>query len=231
MEVKKKLFNLSRESQVLQEKLTEWIQQFAQELTHYRTITDIHEEKIVVDNHPFLLNEIALVSAFSTALIRNDRKKEITCLQEYGVYNNKNEFQGRADLLIASKHWNILVEAKKWEVVDIEKWYKKGGNHNYFKDGDIIDYLNEVKNEQLDHYANAEKEYYKNKDSYKMILVFEELVWPEDDKKYMEDLEAYNTQIDNYFYFFLLDIDVPESEYRGKKRALEIYGLLEKINP
>jgi hypothetical protein len=56
MEVKKKLFNLSLESQVLQEKLTEWINQFAQELTHYRTITDIDKEKIGNNYQPKNIN-------------------------------------------------------------------------------------------------------------------------------------------------------------------------------
>lgn len=230
MKIIKELTCLKEGSQGMQDLLKKWMQQFAEELKHYRCITDVkeEEEKIVVDNHPFILNEVALVSAFSNAIVRNDHYKNITCLQEYGVYNNKNQFQGRADLLIAHNEWNVLIEAKKWEVVDLDKLYNK--EVKYFIDGTIQKHLNDVKNNQLKYYAKAEKEYYKNKDTYLMVLVFEELIWPENDSVYLKDVEKYESSINDYFYFLILDTDVPVSEHRGSKRALEVYGLLEKFN-
>lgn len=212
----------------MKETLKNWIKYFSEELKLYRDIIDINnEENIIVDNHPFLLNETALLSSFSNALVRNDINKEINCLLEYSVYNNKNKFQGRADLLVAHKNYNVLIEAKKWQTINLENWYKRNGN--YFVDGKILKHLEEVK-KQLKNYANAEKEYYKKKKTYLMVMIFEELIWQDNDENYLRDVKAYNSDIDNYYYILLLDKNAIQNNSRGKKRALEVYGLFEPVN-
>lgn len=64
-------------------------------------------------------NEIALLSILKTALTRKQDSSEVWAIQEYSVFNSKNEFQGRGDLFVMFRkdklNCDVLFEAKRLE--------------------------------------------------------------------------------------------------------------------
>lgn len=96
-------------------------------------------------------NEVALLSVIKSAFIRNQKVKEVVAIQEYNVYNEKNNFEGRADLYLMFRNYiehnlnfDLLIEAKRCSEYkgkskqtkqqfqyDLEKVIKQGSKYFY----------------------------------------------------------------------------------------------------
>lgn len=172
-------------------------------------------------------HERTLLSMYLNGVVRNDIKREISLLQEYGVWDDSKVSQGRCDAFLNFKKNAILIEAKRdfdniqikdghW---DIDAWldwdYKKIGKQleNY--------YLVQKNNIVKDDYDSCQL----------MTLVFN-LVKINPDKHSEGSRQNLENRIrDNFsrdwFYTFLYDNEIDSNT--GLNSGLEIYGTLKKI--
>ncbi len=171
--------------------------------------------------------ERTFLSMYLNGIIRNDRAKEVTVLQEYAVWTRKNFSKGRCDAFINYKKNAVMIEAKR----DFDNIYIKDEHWNI--DAWLEwDYVKIGK--QLENYHEVQKIYIKKEDydSLQLMTLVFNLVkinpakHHEESKRHLESKINENFPRD-WFYTFLYDKLIDKET--GLNTGLEIYGTIKTV--